>query len=165
MSKNGFFSHLFSLLNRDLTGNTWNTESSHPYFGEMTYYGFKKNNNGYWECEVACEGSFLSVIINSPTETLPTSEHVDFVQSIIDDLDATFNLTQSKIVEMFEKFLEIPFPEDWKKAFLFTGMEIPLDADPRNNWELSFECLLDKEGHYFTCYFENNVPVGVSVDG
>lgn len=159
------FAKIFNFLNKDLTGNTWETDSTHPFFGEMTYFGFKKNNNGYWECEVACEDRYVSVIINSPIETAPTLAHVEFAQSIINDLDATFDLAKSKIVPMFEEFPGTPFPKNWREAFLFTGMEIPLEVDTNNNWELSFECLLDKEGHTFTCYFENGKPVGVSVDG
>lgn len=165
MCKNGFFNKIFHFLNMDLTGNTWESDSSHPFFGEMTYYGFKKNNNGYWECEVACDNRYVFVAINSPIETPPTLAHAEFAQSIITDLDATFDLARSKMVEMFEEFTEISFPKDWREAFLFTGMEIPLDADPINDWELSYECLLDKGGHIFTCCFENGKPVGISVDG
>ncbi len=165
MENRSLISKLFAFLNADLTGNTWQSESSHHYFGEMVYYGFKKNNNGYWECEVACEGGTVFVGIDSPTETPPTSAHVEFVQSIIKDVDVAFALTQSKIVEMFEDFCETPFPKEWRKVFVLTGIFIPLNADRINNWELSFECLVDKDGHTFTCYFENNIPVGVSVDG
>jgi hypothetical protein len=156
---------IFSFLNKDLTGNTWNSEASHPYFGEMTYYGFKKNNNGYWECEVEFEGGYLSVIINSPDEVLPTINHEEFVKSILNDMDKTFAKIKSLMYSTFENWKELEITDDWRKVFELSAIEVPLDCNPLNNWDIGFECLLDKDGHYFTCYFENGIPTGVSVDG
>lgn len=41
----------------------------------------------------------------------------------------------------------------------------PLDGSEQGTWDVTFDCLTDPTGHTFTCWFENGVPVTVSVDG
>ncbi len=158
-------SKIFNFLNKDLTGNTWSSEASHPYFGEMTYYGFKKNSNGYWESEVEFEGDYISIIINSEEEILPMSKHEEFAKSIFADLDAVFIKIKPLMFSILEDWKEIEITDDWPKVFKLTGFDVPLNADSINDWEISFECLIDPDGHYFTCQFEKGIPTGVSVDG
>ena len=44
-------------------------------------------------------------------------------------------------------------------------MTVPRAADEHQPWELSFECLQDRDRHLFTCEFEGGAPVRVQIDG
>ena len=102
-----FIKKIFELLNKDLTGGTWESEASHEYFCEMTYFGFKHNNNGYWESEINVDGSTVSVIINSPTEDLPTDKHVSFIEAIICNPEKIQKKIKPLMFEVLENWKEI----------------------------------------------------------
>ena len=159
------FKKLFQLLNKDLTGSTWEIESSHPYFGEIVFYGFKDQGKCYWECEVECEGNKVFVGIESPDESQPSDEHVEFTKKVILDLDSAFSLAAPLLIPEFEKWYNQAFPEVWRDAFTFTGMVVPSGAKETNDWELTFESLKDPNQHSFTCYFREAKPSHITVDG
>jgi hypothetical protein len=98
------FGSLFKLLNRDLTGRTWEEEHAHPYFENLIYFGSKKPAQGYWEAEVALEeGKNGRIGVTMTGErTGPTAEEVSFCQSIMADLDSVFERCREAFAPEFQ---------------------------------------------------------------
>lgn len=160
-----YFKKLFKWFNKDITGKSWYSKAHHPFFGEIGYYGFNDNRVGYWECEIDVNGSAVSVIINSTTAELPTSLHQNFVESIIKDLDTTIATVKPLVLSKLAELIKYDRDKDWNQMFRLSAIEVPIDADRINDWEISFECLVDKDGHHLTCCFRKGKPEFVSVDG
>ncbi|MCB1582072.1 MAG: hypothetical protein R3E90_09775 [Marinicella sp.] len=160
-----FFKKIIKSLNQYITDQSWYSQAHHPFFGEVGYYGFKDERMGYWESEIDVDGLVVSVIINSAIEELPTDIHQSFVESIINNLDSTIAAVKPLMLNTLSEWVKFDRDEDWHRLFRLSGIEVPIDADVRNDWEISFECLVDKVGHHFTCYFKNGNPEFISVDG
>jgi hypothetical protein len=69
------------------------------------------------------------------------------------------------LVAEYEKWMREAFPSNWRQAFEFVGLTVPLDGDKKQPWDMSFDCLRDPGGHMFTCYFEGGKPSHVTIDG
>ncbi len=156
---------MFSWLTGRFFDQSWYSEAHHNYFGQMGYYGFKDERVGYWECEIIHDERVVSIILNSPTEEHPTRAHQHFVESLLNDLDKTIAMIKPMMLDKLAQWLEFDSNADWYQLFKLTAIEVPIDADVKNDWEISFECLVDKEGHFLTCHFQHGNPEFVTVDG
>jgi hypothetical protein len=157
--------NLFKFLNKDILGKSWEKEETHPFFGDVVLFQFKDSKKDYWECEVECDGAPVSIGVDVPEDKRLTDKHVEFARQILSDLDATFELARTILCLEFETNYDRVFPEDWREVFRFVGFQIPIDGQRENDWELTFESVIDPHHHHFTCYFENGQPARVSVDG
>ncbi|MBI3920488.1 MAG: hypothetical protein HY318_03630 [Armatimonadetes bacterium] len=119
----------------------------------------------YWEAEPEANGEPFSVQIETTDDAPPSEAQVCFYQTIVADLDSAFRRAAPVLVREYEEWMNEPFPEQWRTAFKPAGMSVPLDGLAMNPWDLSFDCLTDRDGHQFTCYFEQGVPQHVSIDG
>lgn len=133
----------------------------HPVFGKLTLLRGKKAP--FWMHDSYTDED-PAISIETVNEDPPSEEQVLFYQRITGDLDATFALVASDIVPMFEKWMKRPFPSNWRAAFHFAGVGIPLRGNPNNPWDLTFELHLENKGFLFNCYFENGRVVHVGVD-
>jgi hypothetical protein len=159
------FGSLFKLLNRDLTGSTWQEEHAHPYFENLIYFGSKKAGQSYWEAEVPlARGDNERVGVTMTGErTGPTEAEVTFCQSVAWDLDALFERCREAFAHEFQEWTKEPMPEDWRTAFQLVGFEIPVGGNPLNKWEVCY--FVEATGHYFTAVFENGTVLHVAVNG
>lgn len=98
-------------------------------------------------------------------DTPPSMEQVRFYQAWSSDPNVAFAKAAPLLVSEYEKWLRQPCPENWRTAFKFVGMSVPLSGLDTNPWDRSFDCLTDRSGHLFTCYFEQGPPSHVSIDG
>lgn len=126
---------------------------------------FRSKRGSYWEAGVAQSGGDFSVSIEAPDESEPTGQQVSFFQKFYKNQTFAFDVAAPLLVPEYEKWCRRSFPVDWRDAFKFVGMTVPVDGDPKRPWDLSFDCLHDAAGHQFTCYFEHGKPVSVSIDG
>lgn len=126
---------------------------------------FKTKSGAYWEAEPQLDGRAINVGIETSNGEEPTSAQVQFYQDVTRDLAAAFARAAPALVPRYQEWVGQPLPSDWRSAFKFVGLSIPLNGDDKNPWDISFDCLTDRRGHMFTCYFENGNPVEVSVDG
>ena len=110
-------------------------------------------------------GERFAVIIETTGETPPSERQIQFYESIVGDADAAFARAATLLAPEYENWTRRTFPEQWRDAFKFVGMSVPLEGLDTNPWDLSFGCITDKEGHMFTCYFEAGRPSRVTVDG
>lgn len=156
---------LFKVLNKDLTGKTWEVEAKHPYFGQMVLFAFKNSDKSYWEAELDHDGDSISVGIEAPDRNEPSDLQVAFAQNILSNVNTTFARAAPLLEPEFERWHKESFPSDWKSAFKFVGFFVPAHGDECNAWQLSYESLRDRARHHFTCYFENGKPHHVTVDG
>jgi hypothetical protein len=138
-------------------------ELLHPVFGKLLLIPTKKG--AYWEGEPIFDGQSVGLAIETIEGSPPSEAQVQFFQRTISDLDAAFNLASPLLVPEYERWVRAKFPDQWGKAFKFSSMAVPLGGVVTNPWELSYECLTDKSGKLFTCYFEDGKPVNASIDG
>ena len=135
----------------------------HPVLGEALLIRAKKG--AYWEVETEVAQKAFTVSIEAPDEAEPSQQQVEFFERFAKNPNLAFSRVQSLLVAEYEKWVRKPFPNNWTDAFEFVGMSVPVAADERNPWELSFECLQDRERHLFTCTFERGAPRGIQIDG
>jgi hypothetical protein len=159
------FGSLFNLLNRDLTGKTWQEDHAHPYFEKLIYFGAKKSGQSYWEAEAPMPGERNERVAVTMTgeRAGPTEAEVSFCQSIAGDLDALFERCCEAFALEFQKLAKQPMPDDWRTAFQLDGFEIPIDGNPLNKWEVCY--FVEAASHYFTAVFVNGKVLHVVVDG
>jgi len=151
-----------SFLSRLFFGNP-PRRIEHPVFGEALLMSTK--HGSYWEAETDVSGKPFTVAIETTGEQEPTQAQAEFFKKFTSDRNLAFNRASELLVPEYVKWAREPFPTDWRDGFVFTGMSVPLDGDDRNPWDLSFECLKDRDGHLFTCTFENGRPRELQVDG
>jgi hypothetical protein len=135
----------------------------HPVLGEALL--IRAKNGSYWEVETEVAQKAFCVSIEAPDEADPSPEQVAFFERFANNPHLAFSKAQTLLVAEYEKWVRKPFPTAWTEAFEFVGMSVPVAADENNPWELSFECLQDRERHLFTCTFEGGAPSGVQIDG
>ncbi len=152
---------LFKLLNKDLTGRTWEREAEHPYFGRMVYYGFQDRDKCYWECELEVDGEPVSVSLNSNMEDLPNDEHVRFVQEVLANPSGTFGAAAPHIGPHYREEFGKDLPEQWQDVLQLDHFVVPQDCDRKNAWELTYGVREDE--YSFTCHFSPNSPPIVSI--
>jgi len=137
--------------------------ASHPVFGQLLLVKAKRGS--YWECECVADVRPLSVSVEAPGGELPTDKQVEFYQRVVGDADATFRRAAPLLVPKYEAWAKRAFPSAWRDAFALAAISIPADGQDASEWDVSFECIADKSGHLFTCYFEGGSPTEVSNDG
>jgi hypothetical protein len=135
----------------------------HPVFGKLLLMNTKKGS--YWEAETNVNGETISVSIEAMNDALPSEEQTHFYNELVGDIDKVFAKAAPLLVPEYEKWTSSAFPDNWRDAFKFVGVSVPLAGLGTNPWQLSYDCLTDKAGHMFTCYFENGNPTYVSIDG
>lgn len=119
----------------------------------------------YWEVETEVGGKPFTVLIETAGGQEPTQTQVEFFKKFADNPDLAFARASALLVPEYVKWVREPFPTHWRDGFAFTGMSVPLGGDEHNPWELSFECLKDRQAHLFTCTFEGGQPQQLQVDG
>ncbi|WFP52289.1 hypothetical protein PL263_09740 [Methylomonas sp. EFPC3] len=135
----------------------------HPVLGEALL--IRAKNGAYWEVETEVARKAFTVSIEAPDEADPSPQQVAFFERYAKNPSLAFSRAQPLLIAEYEKWLRKPFPSDWTEAFEFVAMSVPVAADEHNPWELSFECIQDRERHLFTCTFERGAPSGVQIDG
>ena len=133
----------------------------HPVFGKLTL--LRGNKGPFWMHDSYTQDD-PSISVGTVNEEPPSQKQVAFYQRITSDLDAAFAKVAPHVVPEYEKWMKRPFPNNWREAFLFAGIGVPLDGNGDNPWDLTFELRTDNKGFLFNCYFENGRVVHVGVD-
>lgn len=104
---------LLRVLNRDLTGRTWQREVAHPYFTSLVYFGNRDVWRSYWEAEVpSSNGTTFIAFLKSPPDG-PSSAEEQFCR------DAAAQLAMSS---SFNAPLLYRAPLDAQSAVLWSGL-------------------------------------------
>lgn len=138
-------------------------QESHPVFGRLLLFTGKRGS--YWEAEPLLRGDPVSVSIEIAGEELPSEAQTVFYERLTADPNVVFEKAAPLLVPEYEKWARQPFPNNWQTAFKFVGLSIPVRGSELNLWELSFDCLTDRAGHMFTCYFIDGKPSHITIDG
>ena len=156
---------ILRFLSRDLTGNSWVRELSHPYFGKMTFFGFKKEpSKSYWEAEVSLPGSNERIgVTMAGTPDGPTPEEEQFCRRTVSDLDGLFEKCRPAFEPTYLSWVKKPFPSNWREAFKLDGFTIPESGNPAKPWEITY--YVQPAGHWFTAVLERDVAIRTDVDG
>lgn len=159
-----FLSSLLEFLTRDLSGRTWEIRKSHPYFGEMIYYGSKDPEACYWEAELDVPGQPKRIgVAMRGTEDGPEPSEEAFCKELLADVDALFEKCQLAFEPVFARWTKQPFPAVWREAFVLDGIDIPAGGQPNGEWCIYY--FVEPAGHYFTALFESGKVTDVLVDG
>jgi hypothetical protein len=131
---------------------------AHPVFGTLVQDG-----PGYWMHEGDGEGD---LVIGIPTRdgAAPSEAQAAFFRRATSDVDALYARAAPLLGRNYTDFCRKPAPVQWRQAFRFSGIGLPLDGDDTQPWDLTFECLEPDAGALFTCYFVDGCPVNVSID-
>ncbi|MFG6490585.1 hypothetical protein ACG04R_28235 [Roseateles sp. BYS78W] len=136
---------------------------NHPVLGEGVLMETRSGN--YWEIERELLNQPFTLFIETVGEQPPTDQQVEFFLKFARNNDAAFATAAPLLVPEYERWVKGSFPAQWREAFQFVAMTVPLDADDKNDWDLSFECLQDKDRHNFCCRMQGGTAVEVQVDG
>lgn len=140
-------------------------EMEHDFFGKMLFMGDEEPaDDDYWEAELSIKEAKgpLTVLINAPISG-PTEEHVSFYKNSVSDLDALFNKCWPIFEPDFRQWTEKEFSGDWKDDFELMSIEIPRNADEKNEWTVGY--YVDAANHYFTARFIDGKPKYNEIDG
>ncbi|MED5617649.1 hypothetical protein [Ideonella sp. BN130291] len=131
---------IFRFLNRDLTGKIWQSRKTHPYSGEMTYFGSKDPAPCYWEAELSVPGQTKKIgVTMQGTPAGPEPSEEAFCRAILSDLDALFKQCQAAFAPIFAQWARQPVPQvAWREAFVLDGFEIPTQGNPAASWEVCY---------------------------
>ena len=92
-------------------------------------------------------------------------KQVEFFQRFAHALDDAFEFARPLLVRANETWMREPVPANWREALECVGLTVPIDGDERQPWDISFDCLKDRDGHMFTCHIEDGRPSYVTIDG
>jgi hypothetical protein len=135
----------------------------HPVFGKALLIRTKAG--AYWEGEAIVEKKAVSVSVETKASEPPSMQQAEFFQRIARTSDDVFEFARPLLVKEYETWMREPFPSNWRDAFEFVGLTVPIDGDERQPWDISFDCVTDHRGHMFTCYVEEGRPSYVTIDG
>ena len=133
----------------------------HLVFGKISLEQGKKES--YWMHDAYGDDE-LSISIQTREDSPPTEQQVEFFERIINDQDQVFSRVARLIEPRYYDFFRTSLPANWREAFKLCGIGVPLDGSETNDWDVTFESLVDNTGFLFTCYFELGFPVHVTVD-
>lgn len=156
---------LGKLLNRDLTGRTWERNAVHPYFSNLIYFGSKKERDCYWEAGLSLPetpGICISVTMTG-TPIGPTKQEEQFCRQQLADLDSLFERCREAFAVEFLEWAKRPLPANWREAFTLDGFQVPPSGDASATWDVCY--FVEPAGHYFTAVFANGRVTNVIVDG
>lgn len=155
---------ILRLLTKDLTGQTWQVDGHHPYFGKMVLLAFKNDDGSYWEAVVNCDGQRYDISIDAPDHQIPSEKQAQFAQRIIADQDVVFALAVPLLAPEFERWYKKPLPANWRDALKLVGFSVPANGDSDGSeWEVSYEGLWDSSGYMATCSFKNGRATSIAI--
>jgi hypothetical protein len=160
----GILLTIFRFLNRDLSGKSWAREKSHPYFGKMTFYGYKDPSKNYWEAQVPLpDGSGNVGVTMQGTLEGPTEREEQFCRALLTDLNPLFARCRAAFEPVFLSWVKQPLPLRWQEAFKLDGFQIPKSGSDSGSWEVTY--YVEPAGHWFTAVFDHGAAVRTDVDG
>jgi hypothetical protein len=119
---------------------------------------------GYWEGELVLPGEPEKIGLTVPApEAGPSEAQVEFCRQHLADLDSLFALCRPLFEGDFQTWTEMPFPADWRTAFVLVGLGLPEEGDETSPWDVTY--FVDAANHYLTAYFENRRPSYLTIDG
>ncbi len=133
----------------------------HPVFGKISLEQGKRGP--YWMHDAYGDNE-LAISIETQGDLHPTDQQVEFFERIVNDPDQVFSRAAHLIAPKYHDFFRAPLPENWRESFRLCGAGVPLGGLEANDWDISFESLVNNTGFIFTCHYEQGVPVHVSVD-
>lgn len=160
----GLLRSIFGVLNRDLTGKTWEVRKTHPYFGEMVYFGSKDPAACYWEAGLAApnQSEPISVTMRG-TQAGPEPSEEAFCKAVLSDVDTLFKRCQTAFEPIFAMWTKQPFPSAWRDGFTLDGFEVPPEGNADGQWHVCY--FVEPTGRYFTAHFLKGEVSDVQVDG
>jgi hypothetical protein len=155
---------IFRALNSDLTGRSWTSQTSHAYFGLMTYFGNTDPARCYWEAELSHPDlpKKFSVTLQGTTDG-PLPAETDFCRAITADFGSLFSRCREAFEAQLSRWPDRQMPAILGAAFVLDGLSIPQEGNPLGEWEVTYFC--DPVGRYFTAQFRENRVASVAVDG
>ena len=160
----GIFQKVFQFMNRDLTGKTWERETSYPYFGQMVYFGHRDPAKCYWETELShpdLEKKIGVTLKGTPNGPEPSEE--EFCRMVMSDLNSLFAKCSDAFRAEFARWTKESFPSDWRESFTLDGFSVPRHGDVNEEWDVCY--FATPTGHFFTAEFEQGRVARVVVDG
>lgn len=140
-------------------------ELHHGYFGHLHFFKSKSPQYCYWEGVKTIQRQTASITIRiRADEQGPLPEQEEFFKKTISNLDALVLYFSNLVKPHFEIWCQKDYAEHFLKEFECTGMHIPISGNKKNDWEVTFTRISDKN-FAFSIFFENGVAVNTDLDG
>ena len=137
----------------------------HPVFGGL-YSEVCGDEDDFWQSETIFEPLKCEICINIIAGAEgPSDAQVEFFLQFSANYSKYFDFVEKSFIKEFEEWFQIKLTGDFLDNFLFNGVTIPKNGDGKNYWEISFECLADKNRHLFTAEIENGTITNIRADG
>lgn len=133
----------------------------HPVFGDLLLEHGKKGP--YWLNE-ACSDGDLTIAIDTVGQAEPSEAQVGFFRRVVGSPEDTFRRASVALARRHEEMHGKPVSSEWQQTFRLASIGVPLDGNALLPWEVTFECLTDNTGFLYTCHYENDQLVHVSLD-
>lgn len=140
-------------------------EKEHIFFGKMLFMGEGvPNENDYWESKISIleKQEPIEIFINTSISG-PSENQVKFCKDAISNLDELFDRCWPIFEPDFEQWTYKKYTGNWRDSFEIMSIEIPLNADVKNEWSVCY--YVDDAKHYFTAKFINGKPTYNEIDG
>lgn len=137
----------------------------HPTFGNMMAEVCGEDND-FWHSEIIFEPLKRMICINVPAGPEgPNEKQVQFFNYFLQNYKSDFNFVSKALCKEYEDWFQKKLTGEFQDNFAFSAITIPKDGDKSKFWELSFDCLADKNDQLFTAEIRNGVINHVRVDG
>lgn len=150
---------------KNIIGMGKTKEMQHPYFGHLKYIKSKSYPYCYWEgTKTMTKQSALIALRIHADEQGPSREQETFFREIIRDLNPIVHNFSEIVKPHFEVWTQKDYADNFLKEFVCTGMNIPINGNRKNDWEITFTQISDSN-FVFSVFFENGSAVNTDLDG
>ena len=137
---------------------------SHPYFGQMVYWGDKDHTKAYWEAELIAPVSRVKIgVTMCGNEQGPEPAEEAFCRELLADEGKLLQRCRASFLPRIEQMKPSRLAGNGPPEFILDGFSIPRHGARDGEWEAYYFCTEAK--HYFTAHFSGGHVRAVTVDG
>ena len=137
----------------------------HPVFGDLMSE-VCGDSDDFWQSQTVFIPLSTEICINIYAGAEgPCKDQVKFYNLFVTDYENEFNFVAPFIIKEFEDMFQVDLAGNFVDNFQFVSISIPINGDRNGSWDLSFDCLADKNRHMFTAEIEGGTVTHVRADG
>ena len=136
-----------------------------PLFGRLVFIKTRDPAKSYWEGTGTFPGTGTQIefSVDGPSEG-PGKEQHAFYHKLVEKYDDVKNKVSPLLAGHLAQWTRKSAPQDVWTVFVLASVSIPLRDSSDAEWDLGFNCSLDRE-YFFTVYMKGWAPSGpVSID-
>ncbi|AUM14702.1 hypothetical protein [Ketobacter alkanivorans] len=137
----------------------------HPVFGNLIAE-VCGDDDDFWQSELVFPPLGVEICVNVYAGMEgPSQDQVKFYNDFVANYQNEFEIVAPSLINEYESWFQKSLNGEFSDNFKFVGIFIPKNGDRKGYWELSFDCLADKNRHMFTAELLDGTVGGVRADG